>query len=181
MGGGSNAITHKEAIKEFVNAHEDTAIIFATARHAGSYLDLKAPKYYCLVGNESRRLTDTVGAARMDGICVLPPYPRTMGTEVPDYAENVTFELENVSFTSEYKDSVTTIALQLALQLTDGDIYVVGYDGYAGNVLSEKEVALTSENKAIFNAYKQVKGQVLKSLTPSVYKELIVESVYQFI
>ena len=181
MGGGSNAITHKEAIKEFVNAHEDTAIVFATARHAGAYLDLKAPKYYCLVGNESRRLTDTVGAARMDGICVLPPYPRTMGTEVPDYAENVTFELENVSFTSEYKDSVTTIALQLALQLTDGDIYVVGYDGYAGNVLSEKEVALTSENKAIFNAYKQVKGQVLKSLTPSVYKELIVESVYQFI
>ena len=104
-----------------------------------------------------------------------------MGTEVPEYAEDVTFELEEVSFTSEYKDSVTTIALQLALQLTDGDIYVVGYDGYAGNVLSEKEVALTSENKAIFNAYKQVKGQVLKSLTPSVYKELIVESVYQFI
>lgn len=181
IGGGPNAITHKEAIKEFINAHEDTAIVFATARHAGAYLDVKAPKYYCLVGNESRRLTETVGATHMDGICVLPPYPRTMGTEVPEYAENFTFELEEVSFTSEYKDSVTSIALQLALLLADGDIYIVGYDGYAGNVLSEKEVALTTENKTIFNAYKLMKGNVLKSLTPSVYKELIIESVYQFI
>lgn len=181
MGGGPNAIDHMDAVKEFIYTHENTAIVFATARHAGAYLDVKSPKYYCLVGNEGRRLTDTVGSAHMDGICVLPPYPRTMGTEVPEYAENVTFELKEVAFTNEYKDSVTTIALQLALQLTDGDIYVVGYDGYAGNVLSEKEVALTTENKTIFNAYAQLKGEILKSLTPSVYKELIVESVYQFI
>ena len=181
MGGGPNAIDHMDAVKEFIYTHENTAIVFATARHAGAYLDVKSSKYYCLVGNESRRLNETVGAARMDGICVLPPYPRTMGTEVPEYAENITFELKEVAFTNEYKDSVTTIALQLALQLTDGEIYVVGYDGYAGNVLSEKEVALTTENKTIFNAYAQAKGETLKSLTPSIYKELIVESVYQFI
>lgn len=181
IGGGFNAVNHKEAIKEFINSHEDTAIVFATARHAGAYIDIKAPKYYCIVGNESKRLTENVGAVHMDGICVLPPYPRTMGTEVPEYAESITYELEKVTFTSEFKDSVTTIALQLALSLTDGDIFVVGYDGYAGNVLSEKEVALTSENKTIFNAFKQAKGEVLKSLTPSVYRELKIESVYQFI
>ena len=103
-----------------------------------------------------------------------------MGTEVPAYAEKNTLELPSVDFTSEFKDSVTTIALQTALNLAS-DIYVVGYDGYPGNVLSEKEVALTHENKTIFEAYAKAKGETLKSLTPSLYKDLIVESVYQFI
>lgn len=181
IGGGPNAVLHKEAVKEYIKSHSDTAIVFATARHAGSYLDVNTSKYYCLVGNEGHRLTENIGVANLDGICILPPYPRTMGTEVPEYAEKVTFELKDISFIDEYKDSVTAVALELAIQLTDGDIYMLGYDGYAGNVLSEKEVSLTTENKAIFKAYERVKGVPLKSLTTSVYKELVVESVYQFI
>ena len=89
--------------------------------------------------------------------------------------------LTSVDFIDQFKDSVTTIALQLAINLTDGDIFVIGYDGYPGNVLSEKEVALTNENKTIFEAYQQTKGQQLKSLTPSLYKDLNVVSVYQYI
>lgn len=104
-----------------------------------------------------------------------------MGTEVPAYAKKSTVELTSVDFIDQFKDSVTTIALQLAINLTDGDIFVIGYDGYPGNVLSEKEVALTNENKTIFEAYQQTKGQQLKSLTPSLYKDLNVVSVYQYI
>ena len=104
-----------------------------------------------------------------------------MGTEVPVYTKKSTVELTSVDFIDQFKDSVTTIALQLAINLTDGDIFVIGYDGYPGNVLSEKEVALTNENKTIFEAYQQTKGQQLKSLTPSLYKDLNVVSVYQYI
>ena len=67
------------------------------------------------------------------------------------------------------------------MTLTEQNIYVVGYDGYPGNILSEKEVALTNENKAIFTAYQIFRKSALKSLTPSIYKELDVKSVYQFI
>lgn len=95
--------------------------------------------------------------------------------------QNVTFELENITFIDQYKDSVTTIALQLAILLTDQDIYLVGYDGYPGNVLSEKEMALTNENRTIFATYTTISGKILKSLTPSIYKEIEVVSVYQFI
>ena len=181
IGGGNNAIEHKEAVKEFIAREQNIAVVFATARNAKAYLDIKVPVYYTLVGNEGRRLTANVGADRFNGTCVLPPYPRTMGTEVPVYAEERTVELASVDFTSQFKDSVTTIALQLAMALTDGDIFVIGYDGYPGNVLSEKEVALTYENKTIFQAFKEVKGVQLKSLTPSLYKELEVVSVYQYI
>lgn len=181
IGGGPNAILHKDAISQFVVNNPNTAVVFATARNAYEYLDLKVEKYYCLVGNEGHRLTAKVGADRLDGKCILPPYPRTMGTEVPLYAEAVTFELPSVVFTDNYKDSVTTIALQLAMMLTDKDIYVVGYDGYPGAVLSEKEVSLTNENRSIFTAFALKKGEALKSLTPSIYRELHVVSVYQFI
>ncbi|MBS5528127.1 MAG: aldolase catalytic domain-containing protein [Prevotella sp.] len=181
IGGGFNAIEHKDAIKEFVSARPNTAMIFATARHAKEYIDVKVPKFYCLVGSEGHRLTRNIGKEHFQGICILPPYPRTMGTEVPDYAKNHTLELRDIDFTEQYKDSVTTIALQLAMTLTDSNIYVIGYDGYPGNVLSEKEMALTNENKAIFYAYNKTGRKQLKSLTPSIYKELKVESVYQFI
>lgn len=181
IGGGNSVIEHLDAIKEFVKKQDNITLVFATARHAAAFADVNAAKYYCLVGNEGRRLTATVGTKNFHDVCVLPPYPRTMGTEVPEYAEQHTIELESVDFTSEYKDSVTTIALQTALHLASENIYAVGYDGYPGNILSEKEMALTHENKFIFNAYEASKGEPLKSLTPSLYKELIVESVYQFI
>lgn len=181
IGGGDSIVEHLDAIKEYISKQDNVAMVFATSRNAEYFLDLKVPKYYCLVGNESRRLSKTVGKENFDGICVLPPYPRTMGTEVPNYALERTFELPGIEFTDEFKDSVTTIALQLAINITDGDIYTVGYDGYPGNVLSEKEMALTNENKTIFEAYRLFKHNELKSLTPSLYKDLLIESVYRFI
>lgn len=181
IGGGNSVVEHKEAIKSFICNQENVALVFATARHANEFLDIEVSKYYCLIGNEGRRLTEKVGAVNFDGMCVLPPYPRAMGTEVPDYANKNTTELSSVDFTSEFRDSVTTIALQLALNLSKVEIYVVGYDGYPGSVLSEKEMSLTNENKSIFGAYLMLKGKLLKSLTPSLYKELDVVSVYQFI
>ena len=181
IGGGNNAVVHKEAIKEFIAKEQNLAVVFATARNAKVYQDIKAPIFYTLVGNEGRRLTANVGEANFNGICVLPPYPRTMGTEVPAYAQRHTVELASVDFTDQFKDSVTTIALQLAMNLTEGDIFVIGYDGYPGNVLSEKEVALTNENKTIFQAFKEARGIHIKSLTPSLYKDLEVVSIYQYI
>ena len=181
VGGGDNTIEHKDAIEAFVLSRPGTAMVFATARHAQVYIGLNVAKYYCLVGNEGHRLAQNVGVANFVGTCILPPYPRTMGTEVPEFATNSTFELKSVDFIDQYKDSVTTIALQLAMNLTDKEIYLVGYDGYPGSILSEKEVALTNENKAIFEAFVTDRGYALKALTPSIYKELNVESVYQFI
>lgn len=181
IGGGKKAIEHKEAVKNFITQEKNIAVVFATARNAMEYVDIEAPIFYTLVGNEGRRLTANVGADKFNGTCVLPPYPRTMGTEVPEYAQKNTVELDTVSFINEFKDSVTTIAIQLAMKLTDGEIFTTGYDGYPGSVLSEKEVSLSYENKTIFQAFEQATGGKLKSLTPSLYKYLEVVSVYQFI
>lgn len=180
VGGGPNARTHCEAVCAYLAARPDTAIVFATARHAAGYQGLANDKYYCLVGNEGRRLMKTVGAC-VRGTCILPPYPREMGTEVPASVREQTYELPCIDLIDAYRDSVTTIALQFSIGLTDGEVYVVGYDGYQGSVLSEKEMVLSNENQSIFSAYSTKTGRVLKSLVPTLYRGLAIESVYQFV
>lgn len=181
IGGGNTPVEHLESIKSFIHNQESISLVFATARHAGLFLDVDVPQYYCLVGREAKRMKNNVKAKQFKGICVLPPYPRKLGTEVPDYAEKATFEVASIDFAHGFEDSCTALAIQTALNLSDGTIFVVGYDGYPGSVLSEKEVMLTNETKTLFKDYEKVRGQKMKSLTPSLYTELEVESVYQFI
>lgn len=181
VGGGDSVKVHLEGIKAFVDINPDTVLIFATARHAALFNNVKCSKFYTLVGTEGRRLAANIDKETFEDIVILPPYPRTMGTEVPDFAQKNTVELSSVDFINEYFDSCTTIALQTALNLSTDEIYVVGYDGYPGNILSEKEIDLTHENKTIFDSFRSKTGEKLKSLTPSLYKELDVISIYQFI
>lgn len=181
VGGGPSAVEHADGIKNFIGKSANAAIVHATARNASAYIDVDMPQYYCLIGSEPKRLASNVKPSEYRGKCILPPYPRTMGTDVPVFAESSTFELEKIGFTSEYMDSCTALAIQTALNMCKGEIYVVGYDGYPGNVLSEKQVALTNENAALFESYERAAGRRLKSLTPTLYRQLEVSSVYQFI
>lgn len=181
IGGGTSPHDHFEGIKAFIEKQNSIALVYATARHAGVFKSLNVPQLYCLVGKEAKRLARNVSAKDFKGKCVLPPYPRKLGTDVPDYAQKSTYELKSIDFTKDYLDSCTTLAIQTAMNLSAKNIYVVGYDGYPGSVLSEKEVALSNENMTLFNDYEKIKGAKLISLTPTIYPELNVVSLYQFI
>lgn len=181
IGGGDSPVHHLEGLVNFINAKKNIALVFATARHAGKFLNINVPQYYCLLGREAKRLKSNVGAEQFNATCILPPYPRKLGTDVPEYAEKATYELPKIEFTTEYQDSCTTLAIQTALNICKGNIYIVGYDGYPGSVLSEKEVALSNENMALLKDYEKCTGTKMKSLTPSLYPELEVISIYQFI
>lgn len=183
IGGGNSSVEHFDAVKEFANLHPSMPIIFVTARHAAAYNELGNPKYYCLVGNEAKRMKRNLSAENYRGACILPPYPRIMGTEVPEYAEGSTYELQKITFTNQYLDSCTTLALSMALDMRASQVFIVGYDGYRGEVLSEKEMDLSNENRFLFGAFQQVcEGDAqLISLTPSLYKSLKIKSIYQYL
>lgn len=181
VGGGESAHVHASAIRQYMLANPDIAIVFATSRQAKDYLDIPNDHYYCLAGNESRRIRQVVGDKAINGIGVLPPYPREMGTEVLPCMMERTFELVDIDFEKIHRNSVTALALQLALRLTTGDVWLIGYDGYPGQMLSEKEIALSHENQEIFSSYSEYTGKPLISLSPSLYPELQVESIYQLI
>lgn len=177
IGGGPSVQQHVGGIKVLVDSI-DTAIVFATSRFTELFSDIKCDKFFILVGNEGKRLESKVGNIPFSDICILPPYPRRMGTDVPQFAEPRTYELGNISVIGKYADSCTAISLQLANQLSSNDIYVVGYDGYSGIALTEKEITLNNENREIFDLYKQNTGKDIISLLPSLYGELKVESIY---
>lgn len=181
IGGGESVKEHIEGIKNYILNNVNIAIVFATARHASLFHDINCPKYYALVGRESRRMVANVDSSTFADTAILPPYPRTMGTDVPEFAMQYTYELKEITFTSEYQDSCTTLAIQIAIEICSEDLLLVGYDGYPGGILSEKETALTRENRIIFEAYERALNKPLVSLTPSLYKELTVKSVYQYI
>jgi len=177
IGGGASVTKHINGIKAFVKSN-DTALVFATSRFAELFADVECAKFYILVGNEGKRLSAKVKETNFDDICILPPYPRAMGTDVPAFANQYTYELEDVVCVGKYSDSCTAIAVVLAHSLTDGGIYVAGYDGYRGEALTEKELTLNNENREIFSLYKSNTGHHLISLLPTIYEELEVESMY---
>lgn len=181
IGGGDSVVHHQVGLAMFLAQRPDTALVFATARFAAYFAATTADKYFCLIGNEAKRLAQNTQGADFAAQCILPPYPRKMGTEVPEYLKAVTSELPSIQFANAHDDSCTALAIQLALDLSEGDIFVAGYDGYPGGVLSEKETALTTENRELFDSYAQYTGRPMRSLTPSLYKGLEISSLYQYI
>lgn len=181
IGGGQSVIEHQEAVKEYLAKSPEVAVVFATCRHAAAYNDIANDKYYCLVGNEAKRMEMNMTAEAFSGKCVLAPFPRKMGTEVPEFAEKNTFELSEISFTTKYLDSCTTVALQTALALQAEEVLLIGYDGYKGMVLSEKEMELTNENRTLFLDFVLHTHHSLESLTDTLYRELDVKSIYMHI
>lgn len=180
IGGGKSVEDHFDAIKSFINKQRRVVLVFASARYALMFKDIHVHKYYCLVGQEAKRLMRLL-PEKFEGVCVLPPAPRRLGSEVPEFAQNDTYELHQISFTKHFHDSCTAVAIQTACEICKGELFVVGYDGYSLTDGTDKEVSLMSENGKLFNDYSSFSGRKLKSLTKTLYVELEKQSVYQYL
>lgn len=180
VGGGPSPVIHSKAIDRFLIQNPDVLVIHASSKNALSFIKIPNEQMFCLVGNEGHRLESVFDNQKIKGECVLPTYPRKMGTYIPKALRNNAFELSEVSFTTEYKDSHTSIALQLANDLKLEKIYMTGYDAYSDNI-SLKEQELFAENQYLFSKFKSHTGLDLICLTPTGYDELKMMSVYSFI
>ncbi len=182
IGGGHSAVEHQEAIKQMVSTSENICMIHASSRHALIYKALNVNQYFCLVGNEGNRLEKIFSdLGNFNGQCILPAYPRKMGTYVPKIISEKVFELIKVTFTDNLNDTHTAIALECCIELGAEQIYFAGYDGYAGQNLNQREIDLLNENESLFQAFKKSTNKQLVSLTPTIYNELIPESIYSYL
>ena len=181
VGGGKSPIEHLNGIKSFISSLSSVVIVFATARHAAYFESIDKPKYFCLSGKEGKRLSDVLDLNKFKGECIVGPYPQRFGTEVPEICAECTYELRAYDFATDSPDSCTAISIQAALEIQAKNVYVIGYDGYPGKMLSERDMALNKENESLFRSYRSVAGKKLISLTPTAYDELDVQSIYQMI
>ena len=178
VGGGPSAKKHIEALSNFLINNPDMIVIHASSKNAFSFDTLPNDQYFCLVGNEGHRLEEVFQGSNINGRCILPPYPREMGTYIPTLLTEKAYELDNVGFTDLYKDSHTSLALQSVLALSINKIFLTGYDGYSGAQIEEKEQELFIENQYLFARLRDKYKVNLISLTPTKYTCLVQDSVY---
>jgi 4-hydroxy 2-oxovalerate aldolase len=181
IGGGSSVVAHAAGITQLLQNRQDVCVIHASSKNAAVFKDLANPQFFCLVGNEGYRLESVFGTFKhFDYTCVLPPYPRKMGTYIPKQIAEKAAELEKISFTNLVKDSHTALALQTAIELGCQEVWMVGFDGYSGEMMGAKEQELFMENEQLFADVKVAQVH-LKSLLPTKYKSLQEDSLYALI
>lgn len=183
IGGGNSALSHFEAIRKVLennNEFSSACVIHASTRYAQEYHQIGIPQYYCLIGNEGHRLKNAFdNLALFNHKCVLPPFPRDMGTFIPEDIKSHTVQLREVTFTDSYVDSPLTIALQTALEIKSKEIILVGFDGYDVNI-NRTQVELSQENQHVLNQALKVFDNI-KFWTPTKYNNIPQHSVYSLL
>lgn len=181
VGGGKSVCDHKKAILDFLKLNTNNiALIHASSKNARVFQNVKNKQFFCLVGNEGVRLENVFkDLNNFQGMCILPPHPRVMGTYVPEVVVSNTFQLSEISFTEFNIDSHTAIALQTALLINTKVIYLVGYDGYMGENISEHLQELFIENSKLFKDISKKVSCI--SLTNTKYKDVVQSSIYKMI
>lgn len=178
IGGGPTVIRHAQAINELLKNNPDMAVIHASSKNALNFQNIKNDQYFCLVGNEGYRLESVFNKSEVKGRCILPPFPRKMGTYIPEVLTDKAYELNEVNFTDSYTDSHTALALQTAIELKVDEIYVVGYDGYNESKMGDKEREIFTENDYLFDLFSKNSNLTLKFLTPTKYSKIEQQSIH---
>lgn len=181
IGGGPSARLHNDAVRKFLRNNPGIPVIHASSKNATAYTEIRNPQFFCLVGNEGVRLEKVFEDLELfSGYCVLPPFPREMGTYVPKLLRDTACELSEVEFTDLVKDSHTAIAIQTSFLMHAKKAFIVGYDGYSGAVIEQKDQELFTENMKLFEEA-IAKGLECVALTPTKYSVLCASNVYQYI
>ena len=178
IGGGMSAIRHAQPIKKYLKQNPDIILIHASSKNSEEYRDLENKQIFCLVGNEGYRMEAVFVKSGFDGIAVLPPYPREMGTYIPEVIRERSFELDSMGSFKDYGNSHTGLALRISEIIKAKEVYLVGYDGYVDSKIGDKEISLFYENELLFDLFKTKYGSRIYSLNKTKYSHVIHDSIY---
>ena len=182
VGGGPSVHHHSVAIQHYLQSNPEIIVIHSSSKNAMLFKEIPNKQVFCLVGNEGHRMEEVFcGTLPKDVICVLPPFPRKMGTYIPSALEERAYELSEVTFTDQYFDSNTSIALQTSIELNAKNVFIVGYDGYAHSLSEQREQELFLENEYLFSKYQAEECINLKSLTSTSYMKLRTQSIFSLV
>jgi 4-hydroxy 2-oxovalerate aldolase len=178
IGGGDSVKEHNHAIENFLLSNPNIILIHSSSKNAGLFKLVENLQIFCLSGNEGYRLEKELGdELPVHFMVVLPPYPRKMGTYIPEQLSSFSFELIQNRFGKEFIENITSTVLELSLQIQPENLFSVGYDGYNGQ-MSQIQAELFHENNLLF---KSIEGVEIVSLTPSLYDGLTHTSIYKIL
>ncbi|WP_028981492.1 aldolase catalytic domain-containing protein [Sporocytophaga myxococcoides] len=182
IGGGKSVQENIVQIKKFLTENQDIIVIHSSARNIGSLLNIPNKQIMCLTGNEGTKLDDESLSHDIKLISgyVFPPYPRQMGTYVPEKIKDKSYQLKSIDFKNPFNDAPLAIALQIALQKTGiSEVILLGFDGYHETL--SQNVELRDETQSIINSFKTYTDIELVSFTPTHYNNIKTKSIYAFL
>lgn len=181
VGGGPSVQLQRDAIIQFLNLNKDITVVHASSKNALAFKGLSNNQIFGLVGNEGHRMEEVFNdELPSHAICILPPSPRKMGTYIPSSLTQKCYELEANTFSENYADSHSAIALQIAANLKAKDIYLTGFDGYTNGLMDQKAQELFAENSYLFTSFQDAIGVRLISLCETSYP-LQTNSIYSLL
>ncbi len=182
IGGGESAIANLHAVSALIDKHPDTyCLIHSSTRNAGYYENIPVTQFYCLVGNEGHRMERVFSdLSSLEHQCILPPFPRKMGTYIPSAMSDKSFELQSIDFIPLHHDSPLTLAIQTALALQLKELYFIGFDGYNSG-MTEAQYELSEENQTVFDYLCKCNVDKMEFLTPTRYKNIQQSSIYNYL
>ncbi|MCA6073427.1 aldolase catalytic domain-containing protein [Fulvivirga sedimenti] len=177
VGGGTSVQNNHEGLIQLISENDDIAVIFSSSRNFSLLSDHSKRSYLCLIGNEGNKLLDrSADLKNYEGTFIFPPYPREMGTIIPEEVKDRSYELRRIGITDKYFDSPLAVSLQLADDLGASEIFLIGFDGY-GSGTNPVQFALAKENQYILD-FCRTMGKSVSALAPTAYSNLPVRSLY---
>ncbi|WP_008637904.1 aldolase catalytic domain-containing protein [Bizionia argentinensis] len=181
LGGGKSVKHHNTALKKLAKSKENICVVHAGARNVSNFIDLDIKQFYALAGFESEKLLKNIGDfTKIDQQCVYPPFPRNMGTVIPQEIKTISCELESIDFTKASTDSLLAIGIQTAINLGVDTILLAGFDGY-DTTIDQTQFMLAQENQNILNDILKLSHINVMAITPTKYDNLETSSIYSLI
>lgn len=183
IGGGPSVKTHKEAIAEYIAKNPEALLISSSTHYAGDWLKLGLEHVVCLMGNEGKKIDHLHQFMNTKNISfAFPPPPRAMGLYVPEGIMNSSYEMDGERlFKNIPSDAPLALGLELALKFNAKEIDLIGFDGYSHLQAEHVDFDLHSETQKIINSALKVDDVKWRSLTPTYYEGLVVNSIYSLI
>ena len=180
IGGGKSINNNKKAIEQLLESDDSIVLINVGVRNIKTFSNVKNDKFIALVGVENREYLSSMNSSENFNLSVYGPFPRKMGTFIPDNLLKSSFELDSIDFTDVSNDSPFAIAAQLSINLGVKQIFLLGFDGYDTNI-NENQSLLEKENQKIIDDLGKNQSLTVFSLTPTKYDNLKLTSIYSFL
>ena len=92
------------------------------------------------VGNEDERFESRANKKQFINLrIIIPPYPRELGTFIPENYKDQTFELDKNILFKEIENTHCSVSLEIAFRSNMENFYFIGFDGYLRDNVSEKK------------------------------------------
>ena len=181
IGGGKSVLENLTGIKKFISKNRNLLLIHSSSRFLNEFIKFKNENLVCFVGNEDERFESRANKKQFSNLrIIIPPYPRELGTFIPENYKDQTFELDKNILFKEIENTHCSVSLEIAFRSNMENFYFIGFDGYLRDNVSEKEREIFYDNEDLFRILKNKKVNLI-SLTPTLYKNLKSSSIYSLI